>query len=177
MFFWVFFSEKNGSIFKKQKSRIASEIWRRWLKAAGGLLLKNCLRINTINKIRTGNEQLITVVGAGGGRDKTKRPLMAKIATELSDKVILTSDNPRNENPEDIIHDMKEGINLINNKKTLTIINRHEAIKTACLLANTGDIILVAGKGHENYQEINGVKYDLDDSQILKEQFTITTNN
>jgi len=131
--------------------------------------LKNVL--NTINELRTGNEQLITVVGAGGDRDKTKRPEMAMIATELSNKIILTSDNPRTEDPEQIIADMIEGVSAENKRKLLTIINRREAIRTACMLAQRGDIILIAGKGHETYQEVNGVKSHFDDKEEIENQF------
>jgi UDP-N-acetylmuramoyl-L-alanyl-D-glutamate--2,6-diaminopimelate ligase len=127
--------------------------------------LKNVLE--TINSFRTGNEQLITVVGCGGDRDKTKRPLMASIATKLSNKVILTSDNPRNENPDTIINDMKKGVSPSDFKKMLVLSDREEAIKTACLLADGKDIILVAGKGHETYQEIDGVKNHFDDREVL----------
>jgi len=133
--------------------------------------LKNVLK--TINDIRTGNEQVITVVGCGGDRDKDKRPVMSGIACNLSDKVILTSDNPRSENPEDIIKDMRAGVEAIHFKKVLAISNREEAIKTACSLAETGDIILVAGKGHEKYQEIDGVKLPFDDLQVLNQTFEI----
>lgn len=129
--------------------------------------LKNVL--STIAAIRTGNEQIITVVGAGGKRDAAKRPLMARIACELSDRVILTSDNPRSENPEDILKDMVKGIDASIKRKVISIVNRREAIRTACALANDGDIILVAGKGHEKFQEINGVKYPFDDKEILKD--------
>jgi len=125
--------------------------------------------INTINTIRTNNEQLITVVGCGGDRDKTKRPIMANIASSLSNKTIITSDNPRTEDPIDIIADMEKGVEPQNYKKTLSIVDRKQAIKTACQLANENDIILIAGKGHETYQEINGVKYDFDDMKIVKE--------
>lgn len=125
--------------------------------------------LNTINSIRTGNEQLITVVGAGGDRDKDKRPMMAAIAGRLSSRLILTSDNPRTEDPEAIIRQMKEGVEPMDYKKLLVITNREEAIKTACALAQSGDIILVAGKGHEKYQDINGVKHPFDDKEILKE--------
>ena len=131
--------------------------------------LKNVL--NTIQDIRSGNEQLITVVGAGGDRDKTKRPEMAAIAAGLSNRVILTSDNPRSEDPEEILRDMKAGIDPVHRKNTLVITDRKEAIKTAYALASTGDIILVAGKGHEKYQEINGVRYPFDDKQVLVEIF------
>lgn len=127
--------------------------------------------LSTINDIRQGEGNLITVVGAGGDRDKTKRPEMASIAAELSTKLILTSDNPRTEDPESILDDMQAGINVIQKKKTLRITNRAEAIRTACLLAVKGDIILVAGKGHEKYQEINGVRHHFDDKEILIETF------
>ena len=131
--------------------------------------LKNVLE--TIRDIGGGAGQLITVVGAGGNRDKTKRPEMAAIAMLLSNRVILTSDNPRNENPEDILQDMKAGIHSARKNTTLIIPDRREAIKTAVALANTGDIVLVAGKGHEKYQEINGVRYPFDDRQVLTEIF------
>ncbi len=127
--------------------------------------------LKTIKDIRTGNEKVITLVGCGGDRDVQKRPIMAKIACEFSNKVILTSDNPRSEEPEEIIKQMEKGVDGVNYKKTLSIIDRREAIKTACTLANEGDIILVAGKGHEKYQEIKGVKHPFDDMQILTETF------
>jgi UDP-N-acetylmuramoyl-L-alanyl-D-glutamate--2,6-diaminopimelate ligase len=129
--------------------------------------LENVLK--TINDIRTKNEQLITVVGCGGNRDKAKRPIMAGIATELSDKVILTSDNPRNEDPEIIINEMEQGVAPQNFKKSLSITDRKQAIKTACQLAQPNDIILIAGKGHETYQEVQGVRHDFDDMKIVKE--------
>lgn len=125
--------------------------------------------LETINAIRDHNEQLITVVGAGGNRDATKRPLMAGIACELSDKVILTSDNPRFEEPQAILDDMEKGVEVHHEKKVLIIENRLEAIKTACALARKGDIILVAGKGHETYQEIKGVKHHFDDKEMLNQ--------
>jgi UDP-N-acetylmuramoyl-L-alanyl-D-glutamate--2,6-diaminopimelate ligase len=125
--------------------------------------------LNTINDVRTNNEQLITVVGCGGNRDTTKRPVMANIATELSDKVILTSDNPRNEEQEAIIHEMEKGVQAQNFKKVLSITDRLQAIKTACQLAQPNDIILIAGKGHETYQEIKGVRHDFDDMKNVKE--------
>lgn len=125
--------------------------------------------LNTINDIRTKNEQLITIVGCGGDRDKTKRPIMANIATTLSNKVIITSDNPRTEDPKTIIAEMELGVEPQNYKKSLSIEDRKQAIKTACQLANPNDIILIAGKGHETYQEIQGVRYDFDDMQIVKE--------
>ncbi|HDP74486.1 MAG TPA: UDP-N-acetylmuramoyl-L-alanyl-D-glutamate--2,6-diaminopimelate ligase [Bacteroidales bacterium] len=127
--------------------------------------------IKTINEIKSDNQRLITVVGAGGNRDKTKRPVMAKVAAELSDIVILTSDNPRFEEPEDIINHMKAGVDASQAKKMITIVDRREAIRTACMLALKGDIILVAGKGHENYQEIKGVKHHFDDKEALTEIF------
>lgn len=129
--------------------------------------LENVLK--TINDIRTKNEQLITVVGCGGDRDKTKRPIMANIATQMSDKVIITSDNPRTENPSTIIAEMEAGVEPQNFKKSLSIEDRKNAIKTACQLANANDIILIAGKGHETYQEIQGVRHDFDDMKIVKE--------
>lgn len=129
--------------------------------------LENVLK--TINDIRTKNEQLITVVGCGGDRDKTKRPIMADIASDLSDKIIITSDNPRTENPETIIEEMELGVAPQNYKKTVSIIDRKQAIKTACQLAQANDIILIAGKGHETYQEINGVRHDFDDMKMVKE--------
>ena len=125
--------------------------------------------LNTINDIRTKNEQLITVVGCGGDRDKTKRPIMANIATQMSDKVIITSDNPRTEDPKVIIAEMEAGVEAQNYKKSVSIEDRKQAIKTACQLANANDIILIAGKGHETYQEINGVRHDFDDMKIVKE--------
>ncbi len=131
----------------------------------------------TINNIRSKNEQVISVLGCGGDRDKTKRPLMAKTACEKSDKVILTSDNPRSEDPDQIIKDMQVGVSLVQQKKVLSITDRKEAIKTACLLAKTGDIILLAGKGHEKYQEIKGIKHDFDDKKILKECFEMISGN
>lgn len=127
--------------------------------------------LSTINNIRNGAGKIITVVGAGGDRDKTKRPEMASIAAELSDKVILTSDNPRTENPEAILDDMQAGINIVQKKKTLRITNRAEAIRTACFMAERNDVILVAGKGHEKYQEINGVRQHFDDKEIIINTF------
>jgi len=129
--------------------------------------LRNVL--SSINAIRTGNEQVITVLGCGGNRDKEKRPVMARIACEMSSKIVLTSDNPRNENPEEILHQMEEGVAAQYKRKALSIVDRKEAIKTACALARPGDIILLAGKGHEKYQEIAGKKYPFDDKEILKE--------
>jgi UDP-N-acetylmuramoyl-L-alanyl-D-glutamate--2,6-diaminopimelate ligase len=131
--------------------------------------LKNVL--HTINAIRNGNEVLISIVGCGGDRDTTKRPLMAKVAAHLSDKCILTSDNPRSEDPNEILKQMNEGVEITERRKVLSITDRKEAIKTACMMANRGDIILLAGKGHEKYQEIKGVKYDFDDKAVLREMF------
>ena len=125
--------------------------------------------LNTINNIRTKNEQLITVIGCGGDRDKAKRPIMAQIASSLSDKLILTSDNPRSENPETIIAEMEIGVEPQNFKKMLSINDRKQAIKTACQFAKSGDIILIAGKGHENYQEIQGVRHHFDDMEQVTE--------
>ena len=133
--------------------------------------LKNV--ISTINNIRTNAEQLITVVGCGGDRDKTKRPLMASVACNLSSQVILTADNPRSENPDTIIEDMMRGLNPVQQKKVLVITDRRQAIKTACRLANANDIVLVAGKGHEKYQEINGEKFPFDDLEELKQSLNI----
>lgn len=123
----------------------------------------------TINQLRKGANQIICVVGCGGDRDTKKRPIMAKVACDYSDQIILTSDNPRTESPETIIHQMEKGIPPYATNKVLSITNRRQAIKTACRLANKKDIILVAGKGHEKYQEINGVKYPFDDKAVLKE--------
>lgn len=125
--------------------------------------------LNTINNIRTKNEQLITVIGCGGDRDKAKRPIMAQIASNLSDKLIITSDNPRSENPEKIIAEMEVGVEPQNFKKMLSIQDRKQAIKTACQFAKSGDIILIAGKGHENYQEIKGVRHHFDDMEQVTE--------
>ena len=133
--------------------------------------LRNVL--GTINKIRSGNEKLITVIGCGGDRDTKKRPKMAAIATDLSTQVIITSDNPRSENPEDIIKCMMAGLDPVQKKKTLVIRDRKQAIKTACTISEKDDIILVAGKGHEKYQEIKGVKYPFDDMQELKESLNL----
>lgn len=129
--------------------------------------LKNVLE--TINSIRTKNEELITVVGCGGDRDTTKRPKMGHIASALSTKAIFTSDNPRTEVPETIIEAIEKGVEPQNFKKTLSIVDRKQAIKTACQLANAGDIILIAGKGHETYQEVNGKRSDFDDFKIVEE--------
>ena len=133
--------------------------------------LKNV--ITTINSIRANAEELITVVGCGGDRDKTKRPLMTAVACNFSNQVILTADNPRSENPDTIIEDMMEGLNPVQMKKVLVITDRRQAIKTACRLANANDIVLVAGKGHEKYQEINGEKFPFDDLEELKQSLNI----
>ncbi|HOW29924.1 MAG TPA: UDP-N-acetylmuramoyl-L-alanyl-D-glutamate--2,6-diaminopimelate ligase [Bacteroidales bacterium] len=125
--------------------------------------------LDTIKDLRTGNETLITVVGCGGDRDRTKRPVMARIASRMSDKVIITSDNPRSEEPEAIINEMMTGIEAEYSRKVLTITDRREAIRTACVLSNPGDVILVAGKGHEKYQEIKGVRHHFDDKEQLAE--------
>jgi len=131
--------------------------------------LENVLK--TIANIRTRNEKVITIVGCGGDRDKAKRPVMAKIACEYSDQVILTSDNPRTEDPNQIIAEMQEGVEPQNFRKVLSITDRFQAIKTACSIAQPNDIILIAGKGHEKYQEISGVKYDFDDMKTVKDLF------
>ena len=136
--------------------------------------LKNVLE--TIAHFRTGAEQVITVVGCGGNRDRSKRPLMASIACRFSDKVVLTSDNPRDEDPMEIIREMQTGIGPSETRKTLVLVNREEAIKTACMLAKQRDIILVAGKGHEQYQEIKGVKYPFDDREVLERMLKMFSN-
>ncbi|AQS93898.1 UDP-N-acetylmuramoyl-L-alanyl-D-glutamate--2,6-diaminopimelate ligase [Polaribacter sp. BM10] len=136
--------------------------------------LKNVLE--TINDIRTGNEQVITVVGCGGDRDKTKRPKMANIAAQLSNQVVFTSDNPRTENPQTILEEMEAGVSSENYRKTLTVLDRKQAIKTACKFSNAGDIILIAGKGHENYQEINGIRTHFDDLEEVKNCFNQLNN-
>jgi UDP-N-acetylmuramoyl-L-alanyl-D-glutamate--2,6-diaminopimelate ligase len=125
----------------------------------------------TIRNLRQGEEKIITVVGCGGNRDAAKRPVMAEVACQYSDKVIFTSDNPRNEDPLEILKDMEAGVNVAARKKYITIADRKEAIKTAVSLSSKKDILLVAGKGHEKYQEIKGVKYDFDDRKVLIEMF------
>ncbi len=125
--------------------------------------------IETINEVRCGNGKLITVVGCGGNRDKGKRPMMAHEAVVGSDTVIITSDNPRFEEPQDIINDMLSGLKPGENSKVITIADRHEAIKTAAMIAHPGDVVLIAGKGHEDYQEIKGVKHHFDDHEVVKE--------
>ena len=128
--------------------------------------------LNAIHEVLDGKGgQVITVCGAGGNRDKGKRPLMAQEAAKQSDRVIITSDNPRFEEPQDIINDMLEGLNAQQEKKTISIVDRKEAIRTATMMANKGDVILIAGKGHEDYQEIKGVKHHFDDREIVREIF------
>jgi UDP-N-acetylmuramoyl-L-alanyl-D-glutamate--2,6-diaminopimelate ligase len=136
--------------------------------------LKNVLE--TIEHFRSGNEQVISVVGCGGDRDRTKRPLMAAIACKYSNKVIFTSDNPRSEDPMEIIKEMQKGVGPSEAKKTLVMADREEAIKTACMLAKERDIILVAGKGHETYQEIKGIKYPFDDKEVLERMLKMFAN-
>ncbi len=133
--------------------------------------------LETIRPLLSGKSELITVTGTGGDRDKSKRPVMAKIASEKSHKLILTSDNPRSEDPDAIIRDMLEGVENSLRDKVLCITNREEAIRTACMIARPGDFILVAGKGHETYQEIKGVKHHFDDREIVREIFAAKTNN
>ena len=129
--------------------------------------------LSTVKDVMRGNGKIITVVGAGGNRDKGKRPIMAVEAVKNSDKVIFTSDNPRNEEPQDIINDMLAGLNDEQRRKTLSITDRKEAIRTACALAQKGDVVVVAGKGHEDYQEIKGVKHHFDDKEVIREIFNI----
>ena len=137
--------------------------------------LKNV--ISTINQIRSGAGQLITVVGAGGDRDRTKRPVMGKIAAEFSTRVIFTSDNPRSEDPQEIINEMLSGVETDKRKNVLAITDRREAIRTACMLATGGDVILVAGKGHETYQEIKGKRNYFNDKQVVSEIFMVSNIN
>ena len=127
--------------------------------------------LTTIAKLRKGNETVITVVGCGGDRDKTKRPIMAQVACDLSNKVFFTSDNPRSEDPNEIIKDMEQGLSSAAKRKYINIVDRKEAIKAAISFAKAGDIILIAGKGHEKYQDVKGVKHDFDDKQILENLF------
>lgn len=127
--------------------------------------------LGTIQEVLRGQGRIITVVGAGGNRDKGKRPIMAQESARLSDKVIITSDNPRFEEPQDIINDMLAGLGKEELKKTLSIVDRREAIRTACMMAEAGDVILVAGKGHEDYQDVKGVKHHFDDKEVIREQF------
>lgn len=133
--------------------------------------LENVLK--AIDRLRTRNEQVICIAGAGGDRDKTKRPEMAEIACKYSDKIILTSDNPRTEDPVQILKEMEAGVDAVSAKKTITIVDRREAIKTAAMLAGPSDIILIAGKGHEDYQEVNGVKHHFDDREEVAKAFAI----
>ena len=128
--------------------------------------------MTTINKIRTQNENLITVVGCGGNRDQEKRPAMGAIAAEFSTKVLFTSDNPRDEDPESIIEQMSEGVDPVYFKKTISITHRKEAIKVAYQLSQPGDIVLIAGKGHEKYQEVKGEKFPFDDYKIAQDIFS-----
>ena len=127
--------------------------------------------LSTIQEVLRGQGRIITVVGAGGNRDKGKRPIMAQESARLSDKVIITSDNPRFEEPQDIINDMLAGLGKEELRKTLSIVDRREAIRTACMMAEAGDVILVAGKGHEDYQDVKGVKHHFDDKEVIREQF------
>jgi UDP-N-acetylmuramoyl-L-alanyl-D-glutamate--2,6-diaminopimelate ligase len=133
--------------------------------------IKNVL--GTVKDVLRGNGNIITVIGAGGNRDKGKRPIMAVEAVKNSHKVILTSDNPRNEEPQDIINDMLAGLSDEQKKSVLSIADRKEAIRTACALAGKGDVVVVAGKGHEDYQEIKGVKHHFDDKEVIREIFNI----
>jgi UDP-N-acetylmuramoyl-L-alanyl-D-glutamate--2,6-diaminopimelate ligase len=125
--------------------------------------------LSAIHEVLNGKGQVITVCGAGGNRDKGKRPIMAQEAVRQSDKVILTSDNPRFEEPQDILNDMLAGLDRQQMKKVLTIVDRREAIRTACMMAQKGDVVLIAGKGHEDYQEIKGVKHHFDDKEVVRE--------
>ncbi len=131
--------------------------------------------LKTIRDIRNGNESVITIVGCGGDRDKTKRPIMAKIACDFSDRVILTSDNPRSEDPTAIIEEMKVGVEMKHMRALLSVVDRKEAIRAAIAIAKPGDIVLVAGKGHEKYQEVKGVKHPFDDMEILRESLNNAT--
>ena len=133
--------------------------------------LENVLQ--TINEVLNGRGQCWTVCGAGGNRDKGKRPLMAKAAARMSDRVIITSDNPRNEEPQDIINDMLAGLDSEDLQQPLSIVDRREAIRTACMMAQSGDVILIAGKGHEDYQIVKGVKHHFDDHEVVREAFGI----
>ena len=129
--------------------------------------------LSTIKKLRKGDEQVITVVGCGGDRDKTKRPVMAKIAADFSNRAIFTSDNPRSEDPDEILKDMEAGLNSAGKRKSISITDRREAIKTAVSFANSEDIILLAGKGHEKYQIIKNKQLHFDDKEVLKEMFEL----
>ena len=174
----VLLGENKEDVLKILSSLEAVEGRFQYIKAPNGIIgivdyahtpdaLENVL--GTINEVRTPKEKIITVVGCGGDRDRTKRPMMAAIACERSDKVVITSDNPRSEDPAEIIREMEKGINPVHKRKVMLITDRREAIKTACHIAQKGDIILLAGKGHEKYQEIKGVKYPFDDMEILTE--------
>ena len=127
--------------------------------------------LNAIHEVLQNRGNVITVVGAGGNRDKGKRPIMAQEAVKQSNRVIITSDNPRFEEPQDIINDMLAGLTESDKKKVISIVDRKEAIRTACMMAQRGDVILIAGKGHEDYQEIKGVKHHFDDREIVREIF------
>ena len=127
--------------------------------------------LSTIKKLKQGHEQVITVVGCGGDRDRTKRPIMGEVACEHSDKVIFTSDNPRSEDPQEILNEMETGLSSAAKRKFVSIVDRKQAIKTAVNMAGPEDIVLIAGKGHEKYQEIKGVKHHFDDKEVLKEMF------
>lgn len=129
--------------------------------------------LNAIHEVLNGKGRVITVCGAGGNRDKGKRPMMAQEAVRQSDQVIITTDNPRFEEPQDIINDMIAGLNEQQKKKVITIVDRKEAIKTACAMARKGDVVLVAGKGHETYQDVKGIKHHFDDREILRDIFGI----
>jgi UDP-N-acetylmuramoyl-L-alanyl-D-glutamate--2,6-diaminopimelate ligase len=133
--------------------------------------LENILK--SLLQLRKGQEQIITVVGCGGDRDKSKRPLMGQVAAELSDRALFTNDNPRSEEPQAILDQMQTNLNSASKRKVLVISDRKEAIKTAVTLAGAGDILLVAGKGHEKYQEIKGVRQDFDDKKVLQECFEL----
>jgi len=136
--------------------------------------LKNVLE--TISHFRSGQEKVISIVGCGGNRDRSKRPLMAAIACKYSDKVIFTSDNPRDEEPMEIIREMQKGVGPTDARKTLVMVDREEAIKTACMMAHEKDIILVAGKGHETYQEIKGIKNPFDDREVVTRMLKMFAN-
>lgn len=129
--------------------------------------------LESIHDVLEGNGKVITVVGCGGNRDKTKRPIMAREAVRLSDQVIITSDNPRYEEPQAIINDMLDGLNVEQLEKTLHMVDREQAIKTACMLAKCDDVILIAGKGHEDYQDVKGIKHHFDDREIVKKIFNL----
>ena len=133
--------------------------------------LENILK--SLLQLRKGSEQIITVIGCGGDRDKTKRPLMGQVAAEMSDRALFTSDNPRSEDPQVILDEMQTELTSASRRKVLVISDRKEAIKTAVMLAGKGDVVLVAGKGHEKYQEIKGVRYDFDDKKVLSECFEL----